>query len=113
MLLRGRPGAGKSDLLLRLIVDAGAGLLADDQVLLSRAGDTLMASPPAALSGVMEVRGVGLVRLPPGEPAPVALLADLSDRPARLPDPAHACLMGCTLPRIELDARAPSAVAPS
>lgn len=111
VLLRAPSGGGKSDLLLRLLVDAGAHLLADDQVWLRRDGDRLIARAPAALQGVLEVRGVGLVRLPPADPAPVALLADLGGRPERLPDPAVETLLGCRLRRVELDPASPSAVA--
>jgi serine kinase of HPr protein (carbohydrate metabolism regulator) len=111
VLLRGASGAGKSDLLLRLIVEAGAGLVADDQVLLDRHGDALRARAPAALAGVLEARGMGLLRLPAAGPAPVALLADLGDVPQRLPEPAEETLLGCRLPRVEIDPRAASAVA--
>ena len=111
MLLRGPPGSGKSDLLLRLIAEAGAGLVADDQVLLTRAGAGPIAQPPAALQGVLEARGVGLLRLPPAGPAPVVLLADLSAQPQRLPAPAHETLLGCQLRRVEIDSRCASAVA--
>ena len=111
VLLRGRPGSGKSELLLRLIAEAGAGLLADDQVLLRRAGDRLIARAPAALDGVVEARGFGLLRLAPAGPAAVVLLADLTASPERLPDPAEATLLGFRLRRVEVDPRAASAVA--
>ena len=111
VLLRGRPGSGKSELLLRLVAEAGAGLLADDQVLLRRDGDRLIACAPAALGGVVEARGIGLLRLTPTGPTAVALLADLTARPQRLPEPAEETLLGCRLRRVEVDPRAPSAVA--
>jgi serine kinase of HPr protein (carbohydrate metabolism regulator) len=111
VLLRGQPGAGKSELLLRLIVEAGADLLADDQVLLHRDGAQLIARPSAHLRGVLEVRGLGLVQLAAADPAPVTLLAELHAAPARLPDPATRTLLGCTVRRIEIDPAAPSAVA--
>ena len=59
VLLLGPPGAGKSDLVLRLL-ERGFVLVADDRVLV-RDG---IASAPDALVGVLEVRGLGLVRLP-------------------------------------------------
>ena len=58
VLLLGAPGAGKSDLLLRLL-DRGYDLVADDQVAL----DGLSASAPARLAGLIEVRGLGIVRM--------------------------------------------------
>ena len=62
VLLRGPSGAGKSDLALRLI-EAGGRLVADDQTRIVRYGEVLIASAPAALAGLLEVRGVGIVKL--------------------------------------------------
>jgi HPr kinase/phosphorylase len=63
ILLRGPPGAaGKSDLALRLI-EGGARPLADDQTLLRRADDHLLVRAPAEIAGLIEVRGVGVVRV--------------------------------------------------
>lgn len=73
VLLLGDPGSGKSDLALRLIDQAGCGLsgrlrtsqlVADDQVLIRRQGHALIASAPPALAGILEIRGLGLARLP-------------------------------------------------
>ena len=111
VLLRGPSSAGKSDLLLRLLVEVGAGLVADDQVLLTCDGDAVIARAPETLHGVVEARGVGLVRLPPAGAAAVALLADLTPRPQRQPDPAKETLLGRSLPRVEIDPTAASAVA--
>ncbi|MBK1671134.1 hypothetical protein CKO28_24320 [Rhodovibrio sodomensis] len=111
VLLRGPSGSGKSDILLRLVAAAGAGLVADDQVLLARDGDALVARAPDSLQGVMEARGVGLLRLPAAGPARVVLLADLTPRPRRQPDPAHETVLGCRLRRVEIDPGAASAVA--
>lgn len=72
VLIRGKSGAGKSDLALRLI-DAGAVLVADDQVLL----ENKTASAPARLRGLLEVRGLGIVRLPFIEKTTIALTVDL------------------------------------
>ena len=58
ILLVGPSGAGKSDLLLRL-VQAGFDLVADDRVCL----DGAWASAPPALAGLLEVRGIGIVRM--------------------------------------------------
>ena len=63
VLLRGPPGSGKSDLALRLI-DRGAELVADDRVTLRREDDGIVASAPASLAGLIEVRGVGVARVP-------------------------------------------------
>lgn len=114
VILRGAPGSGKSDLCLRLI-DAGAHLVADDQVLLTRAGDRVLAGPPAALAGLIEVRGVGILRLRHVAPSPVRLVVDLR-RPedvVRLPEPREATcdLLGVGVPRLGLDPFAASACA--
>ena len=77
VLLRGASGAGKSDLGLRLI-DAGGRLIADDQSELCRSGDTIVVRAPAAIVGLIEVRGVGILRLDAIVDAPLALLVDLS-----------------------------------
>ena len=65
VLLRGASGAGKSDLTLRLI-DEGAQLVADDQVELTADanGRMLIAAAPEAIAGMLEVRGIGILRLP-------------------------------------------------
>src|SRR5205823_6262581 len=62
VLLRGQSGAGKSDLALRLI-DAGASLVTDDQSVLSRRGDAIIVRAPGRISGLMEVRGIGIMRI--------------------------------------------------
>lgn len=76
ILLRGPSGAGKSDLALRLI-DVGATLVADDQVRLTVDDGVLCASPPAELAGLLELRGVGLARLPFVSGVSICLVADL------------------------------------
>jgi serine kinase of HPr protein (carbohydrate metabolism regulator) len=76
VLLRGPSGAGKSDLALRLIA-AGARLVADDQTELHRAGDRILARAPAAIAGLIEARGIGILRLKPEAEVPLALIVDL------------------------------------
>ncbi|ACJ00237.1 HPr kinase/phosphorylase [Rhodospirillum centenum] len=132
VLIRGPSGAGKSDLALRL-VDAGALLVADDVVELTP-GDShndsnsnsdntsgaggqaarLLARAPAALAGLLEVRGVGILPVPHLDAVTLALVADLlpPGRPAeRLPEPATVTLAGVALPRIALAPFEVSAVA--
>lgn len=112
VLLRGAPGAGKSDLAARLIVEAGARLVADDRVVVTAdVHGRPIARPPDSIAGMLELRGLGLVRVACLAEAPVALLADLTDRPGRLPDPAYATLCGLAVRRIELDPAAAGAVA--
>lgn len=72
ILLLGESGAGKSDLALRLIAQ-GARLVADDRVELSAETNGLIARPPAALAGLIEIRNVGIVALPHAPQARIAL----------------------------------------
>ncbi len=85
VLILGASGSGKSTLALAF-VGRGAGLVADDQVRLTRRGAGLVASPPPALAGLVEARGIGILRVPFVAEAPVALVVDLDDAPAaRMP----------------------------
>jgi serine kinase of HPr protein (carbohydrate metabolism regulator) len=111
VLLRGAAGCGKSGLALRLIVEAGAQLVADDRSDLAVRDGRLIASAPAALAGRIEARGVGILALPYRAEAAVGLVADLTPDPDRLPEPACIDLLGVALARVELDARDPAAVA--
>jgi serine kinase of HPr protein (carbohydrate metabolism regulator) len=101
VLLRGPSGAGKSDLALRLI-ETGGRLVADDQTHLARQGRRLIATPPPSLAGLIEARGVGIVKLARSQVlarAPLALLVDLvpSTKVERLPEPASEILLGISL----------------
>lgn len=86
VLLTGAPGSGKSDLLLRLL-DTGFELVADDQVEV----DATTACAPAALAGLLEIRGIGIVRLPYAASARLALAVELG-RGERLPEPRRHAL---------------------
>lgn len=148
VLLRGPSGGGKSDLALRLI-DGGACLIADDQVKLRvvepsaihvtpstsdgvgaaskpPANGQLLASCPAPLIGLLEVRGVGILPVPYQDEAVVELIVDLVDQrraprltakmperlmPERLPAPDFATILSVTLPRLWLNPFEPSAAA--
>lgn len=103
VLFVGPSGSGKSDLALRLI-DRGATLVADDRVVLTRDGDRVLASSPATIAGLIEVRGVGIVAVPHAAGVPVALVVDLAAPPARLPDPATRDVAGLAVPVVALAA---------
>jgi HPr kinase/phosphorylase len=112
VLILGPSGAGKSDLLLRLM-GRGWSLVADDQVELSADAAGLLAAPPAALSGLLEVRGLGLLRgLPVAAPARLRLALELlpeGHAAPRLPEPARFEALGHALPRLALPGREASA----
>jgi len=108
VLLRGPSGAGKSDLALRLI-DRGAVLVSDDYTELAAVDGRLLASPPATIRGLIEIRGVGLAELPFAENVPVCLVADLVDAPQRLPEPSEATICGIAIPAFAIAALKASA----
>ena len=103
VLLRGASGSGKSDLALRLI-DAGARLVADDQSELRRAEDAILVRAPPSIAGLIEVRGIGIVRLDTLPEAPIALIADLvsPETIERLPQQRTETLLGVALPVIAM-----------
>ena len=106
VLLLGPPGAGKSSLLLRLL-DLGFSLVADDQVEIAGG----FARAPAALAGMLEVRGLGIVRLPYAERTTLRLAVQL-ERGDRMPEPKH--FPDLHLPMVYVDphaAQAPQIVA--
>lgn len=108
VLLRGPSGAGKSDLAFRLINGAGpsAMLVADDQVGLDVEDGRLVASPPAALAGLLELRGLGLLPLPFASRAEIVLAIDLVSREAvpRFPEPRFVTIESIELPLLALHA---------
>jgi serine kinase of HPr protein (carbohydrate metabolism regulator) len=112
VLLLGESGSGKSDLALRLI-DAGGRLVADDRTDLRRDGVRLIASPPAAIAGRMEVRGLGIVALTHVARAPVALAVELvaGERVERMPDARRRAWLGVDVHLIALNPFEASAAA--
>ncbi len=112
-LLCGMPGAGKSDLALRfLFLPADAlgerpALVADDQVLVRRIGDGLVASCPSALLGRIEVRGAGIARVTAlAEEARLTIVADLTgsgDIPRFPENDQWKSILGVPIRRILLD----------
>ena len=105
VLLRAKPGGGKSDLAFRLVND-GARLVADDQVELSNENGRVMARAPENLRGSLEVRGFGVAAVPHVERAPLALVVDLVERVEieRLPEERSVEIAGVNLPLIALAA---------
>jgi serine kinase of HPr protein (carbohydrate metabolism regulator) len=103
ILLRGPSGCGKSDLALRMI-DRGFSLVADDQVMLTAEKEQLFATPPPALAGLIEVRGLGILSCPYEASARLCLIADLT--PAheivRMPEPRHMSLCGLEFPLLAI-----------
>lgn len=108
-LLQGVSGSGKSDLALRFAMqtppELDPALVADDQVRVEARGGKLFASPPPALAGKIEVRGIGIVTMPFRAEAELKLLVQLADADdiSRLPPDIYAePLWGITLPLMHL-----------
>src|SRR3954453_658078 len=82
VLISGPSGSGKSDLALRLL-DRGFTLVSDDQTIVRRDGDRLVASAPATIKGKLEIRGVGIVDMETVSDVPVALYVELTSEIVR------------------------------
>jgi HPr kinase/phosphorylase len=108
ILIRGRSGTGKSALALALLAadPLGARLVADDRVIVAAENGRLIADVPGKLAGLIEMRGVGIVKVPHVAPVVIRLVVDLAavDCAPRMPeqDEAVAVVEGVTLPRMVL-----------
>lgn len=107
MLIRGPSGAGKSRLALALLDAAASGrlafarLVADDRVHLEAVNGRLLARSPGAIAGLLEVRGLGIRRLPYEPVAVLGWVVDLGENTERIPSPEarERIISGVTLPR--------------
>ncbi|GAA3886935.1 HPr kinase/phosphatase C-terminal domain-containing protein [Sphingomonas limnosediminicola] len=109
VVILGPSGAGKSDLALRLL-DRGFTLVSDDQTLLKREGERLVASAPPNIAGKLEIRGIGIVEMETVSNVPVGLLVDLTSEIMRLPDENRSRpILGVSIPLISIDAMTASA----
>jgi HPr kinase/phosphorylase len=124
VLILGPPGSGKSDLGLRLLDQPGLGLsgeaktaalLSDDQVIVTLQQNRLLARPPPAIRGLLEVRGLGILKLPCRPQSVLTLVVSLCDVTAieRLPEPQDltCMILRQNLPLLRLDPRSASATA--
>lgn len=84
----------------------GANLIADDRVILQRNGDQIMASAPPSISGLIEARGIGILRAAPAKPAAVQVVIDLDQiELGRMPERRQTQLLGQSVPLLfKLDA---------
>ncbi len=109
VLIRGPSASGKSRLAFDLILAGRAGIIAptqligDDRVHLSAVDGALVVRPAKSLAGLLEVRGLGLRKMPFVPQGSVNQIVDLDAADAtRLPAPAalEAALNGVKVPRI-------------
>lgn len=100
VLILGRSGSGKSELALKLIA-MGAVLVADDITRLEAQDGQTVALAPRRMAGIIEARGVGLLRVPYLAQAPVVLVVDLDEcETERLPQTRVIPLCGTPVPLI-------------
>jgi serine kinase of HPr protein (carbohydrate metabolism regulator) len=123
VLILGAPGAGKSDLVLRLIDEPGFGtgnalirarLVSDDQTIVERRGEVLYASAPKPIAGLLEIRGQGIVAVEHMREARLSLVVRLmpAKEIERLPENTQINrIAGVELPEIAIDPAALSAPA--
>jgi HPr kinase/phosphorylase len=106
VLIRGAAGSGKSELALTLIQSSMfpfARLIGDDRVSVEAAHGRLLVRPHQAIAGLLELRGLGIRRLPYEPVAAVGLVVDLGAAHAeRLParEATVTELAGIVLPRL-------------
>lgn len=92
LLFTGPSGSGKSMMAFTCIAAAKrrgafAALVADDQVLVSRHGDHLLATRPDAIAGLVELRGTGIAQVESVSAAALDLAVEVISLPEseRLP----------------------------
>jgi serine kinase of HPr protein (carbohydrate metabolism regulator) len=107
LLIRGPAGSGKSRLAFTLIAQSPSArlplvrLVGDDRVHLHRENDRLVVSAAEPLAGLIEVRGLGIRRLPYEPEAVVGCVIDLAAADAeRLPEGTETEVLGVRVPRI-------------
>jgi serine kinase of HPr protein (carbohydrate metabolism regulator) len=109
VLISGPSGSGKSDLALRLL-DRGFTLVSDDQTIVRRDGDRLIASSPPTIRGKLEIRGIGIVEMESVDDVPIGLYVELTSDITRLPDDRRERpVLGVRLPLVSVDALTASA----
>ena len=111
-LLRGPSSSGKSDLALRCLMQAPSRLLpqtvelvSDDQVVIERADQQLLVRAPPAIRGLLEVRGLGIMRIPAIDSGYLSLVVELvaPDKVERLPQTRRDVVVaGLPVPYLEL-----------
>lgn len=98
VLLAGASGSGKSTIALELMA-YGATLVSDDQVVLVADNDVIVASAPSSIVGLIEARGIGILKAQAKDRATVVMVVDLDILTAdRMPVRRVVTYLGCDLP---------------
>ncbi|MGB3407981.1 MAG: serine kinase [Jannaschia sp.] len=100
LLILGPSGSGKSGLAAQLIRD-GAGLVADDLVIVTREGPTLMLALPKDGPCLLELRGIGLAPMSISGPVVLHAALILGTSAARMPDPGTLDILGIEVPLMQ------------
>ncbi len=100
ILIKGASGSGKSGLALSLMA-WGCDLVGDDRVRLQLHDGRLHVLPAETISGLVEARGLGILRAAHIKRAELACVVDLDQTETqRMPPQRSITLMGCSLPLI-------------
>ena len=115
VLIAGASGAGKSDLMLRLM-GLGWRLVADDRTLVWVSEGRLFGRAPEPIAGLIEARGLGVIAAPYRDFAEIVLSVRCvpAESVERMPPERRISVLGVELPRVELsglEASAPAKVA--
>ena len=111
IIVSGSSGVGKTSLALHLVERFTAGgrfarLVSDDQVFLENRNGRLVCHAPAAIAGLVEVRGYGPTPVATERSCVVDLFVRLAEGAApRLPERAFGTIEGCRIDALTLAAR--------
>lgn len=98
LLLTGPAGSGKSGVALQLMA-IGASLVADDRAVISKRADRLEVSAPPNISGLIEARGIGILRAEPCERATLCAIVKLDTiETERLPPKRYMEILSVAVP---------------
>ena len=105
VLLTGPAGSGKSSLSLSLMDGHGAMLVGDDRIVLSARNGNVYAAPHKNLRGLIEMRGLGVLRVPYEATARLSLWVELvsPDQEPRLASAEMKPILGAELPLLRLN----------
>lgn len=113
IMLRGPSGSGKSTICLALIEHYGAQLIADDRLYADTDADTdtdtVMLRPHDGLAGLIEMRGLGVLRMAHLPTARLALVVELvaADAVPRIAPMATTEIAGCAIALLRLHGHDP------